>query len=424
MARCGAPRRLGFGGISLAATMRRAGDDDLSAVGSTTMTSPGVVPRAHRPSRSWTHPGVGPRVAARAASGRRHGSRSGRRRTRQARPAYYGGMTYVIAQPCVDLKDKACIEECPVDCIYEGERSLYIHPDECVDCGACEPVCPVEAIYYEDDTPEQWADYYKANVEFFDDLGSPGGAAKMGLIPKDHPFIADLPPQDHERLTRRLVAPPAGLPLGLARSDQGAGEFCCRLPTALGLVDLSVGTPVDPTPQVVQEALRSAADAPGYPQTWGTPALREAVATWFATRRGVPTSTPTGFCRRSAARSWWPGCRPSLVWGRATSSASLLPPTRPTTSGRDSRVPPRWPSTDSPPLVRSCRQPRQNCCGSTLPATPRARSSASSTSPRSWPGHVSTGSSSPVTSATPSWTGAPTVAGRPRRRHRRSSTRG
>ena len=52
-------------------------------------------------------------------------------------------MTYVIALPCVDVKDKACIDECPVDCIYEGERMLYIHPDECVDCGACEPVCPV-----------------------------------------------------------------------------------------------------------------------------------------------------------------------------------------------------------------------------------------------------------------------------------------
>ena len=64
-------------------------------------------------------------------------------------------MTYVIAQPCVDLLDKACIEECPVDCIYEGARMLYIHPDECVDCGACEPVCPVEAIFYEDDTPER-----------------------------------------------------------------------------------------------------------------------------------------------------------------------------------------------------------------------------------------------------------------------------
>ncbi|RYV52202.1 ferredoxin [Pengzhenrongella frigida] len=104
-------------------------------------------------------------------------------------------MTYVIAQPCVDVKDKGCIEECPVDCIYEGKRSLYIHPDECVDCGACEPVCPVEAIYYEDDVPEQWSEYYTANVEFFDDLGSPGGAAATGPIPKDHPIIATLPLQ-------------------------------------------------------------------------------------------------------------------------------------------------------------------------------------------------------------------------------------
>ena len=46
-------------------------------------------------------------------------------------------MTYVIAQPCVDVKDRACVDECPVDCIYEGARSLYIHPEECVDCGAC-----------------------------------------------------------------------------------------------------------------------------------------------------------------------------------------------------------------------------------------------------------------------------------------------
>ncbi|KRD51669.1 ferredoxin [Microbacterium sp. Root280D1] len=91
-------------------------------------------------------------------------------------------MTYVIALPCVDVKDRACIDECPVDCIYEGERSLYIHPDECVDCGACEPVCPVEAIYYEDD-------------EFFDEVGSPGGAAKVGVIAHDHPIIAALPPQ-------------------------------------------------------------------------------------------------------------------------------------------------------------------------------------------------------------------------------------
>ena len=101
----------------------------------------------------------------------------------------------VPIEPCVDVLDKACVDECPVDCIYEGERMLYIHPDECVDCGACEPVCPVEAIFYEDDTPEQWKDFYKANVEFFDDLGSPGGASKIGKIEKDHPIVAALPPQ-------------------------------------------------------------------------------------------------------------------------------------------------------------------------------------------------------------------------------------
>jgi len=106
-------------------------------------------------------------------------------------------VTYVIALPCVDLKDRACIDECPVDCIYEGDRMLYIQPDECVDCGACEPVCPVEAIYYEDDLPDKWSDYYTANVEFFAEVGSPGGAAKVGVIPGDHPIVAALPPQAH-----------------------------------------------------------------------------------------------------------------------------------------------------------------------------------------------------------------------------------
>ena len=124
-------------------------------------------------------------------------------------------MTYVIAQPCVDLKDLACVDECPVDCIYEGKRMLYIHPDECVDCGACEPVCPVEAIYYEDDTPEEWKEYYDANVHFFDDLGSPGGAAKMGEIDKDHPMIAALPPQPQGSDHAGLHTAP-GLPLGPA----------------------------------------------------------------------------------------------------------------------------------------------------------------------------------------------------------------
>ena len=62
-------------------------------------------------------------------------------------------MAYVIAEPCINVKDKACVEVCPVDCIYEGKDMLYIHPDECIDCGACEPVCPVKAIFAEDEVP-------------------------------------------------------------------------------------------------------------------------------------------------------------------------------------------------------------------------------------------------------------------------------
>ena len=104
-------------------------------------------------------------------------------------------MTYVIAEPCVDVLDKACVEECPVDCIYEGSRMLYIHPDECVDCGACEPVCPVEAIFYEDDLPDKWQDYTQLNADFLDELGSPGGASKVGKVDHDPAFIKALPPQ-------------------------------------------------------------------------------------------------------------------------------------------------------------------------------------------------------------------------------------
>ncbi|MEU6419617.1 ferredoxin [Streptomyces spiralis] len=104
-------------------------------------------------------------------------------------------MTYVIAEPCVDVQDRACIEECPVDCIYQGTRMLYIHPAECVDCGACEPVCPVEAIFNEDDVPEKWRPYTAANAEVFTELGSPGGASQFDAPLPDAPFVAGQPPR-------------------------------------------------------------------------------------------------------------------------------------------------------------------------------------------------------------------------------------
>lgn len=76
-------------------------------------------------------------------------------------------MPYVIAEPCIGVKDKACVAVCPVDCIHEGEDQLFIDPNECIDCGLCEPECPVDAIFMEDELPEQWKSFAEKNSAFF-----------------------------------------------------------------------------------------------------------------------------------------------------------------------------------------------------------------------------------------------------------------
>ena len=79
-------------------------------------------------------------------------------------------MTYVIAEPCIDVKDKACVEVCPVDCIHgtDDDPQLYINPAECIDCGACEPECPVEAIFEESAVPDEWKHFTKIKADYFD----------------------------------------------------------------------------------------------------------------------------------------------------------------------------------------------------------------------------------------------------------------
>lgn len=74
-------------------------------------------------------------------------------------------MTMVVTEPCRGCKDKACVIVCPVDCFYEDAEMVYIHPDECIDCGACVPECPVEAIFYHDDVPSQWFHYIELNAK-------------------------------------------------------------------------------------------------------------------------------------------------------------------------------------------------------------------------------------------------------------------
>ena len=76
-------------------------------------------------------------------------------------------MPYVITEACIGLKDKSCVDVCPVDCIYEGPEQLFIHPDECIDCGACEPVCPVSAIFQEDAVPDEWKHFVDSNAAYY-----------------------------------------------------------------------------------------------------------------------------------------------------------------------------------------------------------------------------------------------------------------
>jgi NAD-dependent dihydropyrimidine dehydrogenase PreA subunit len=105
-------------------------------------------------------------------------------------------MTYVISDACVDVMEKKCIRECPVDCIYLGERSAYIQSDECIDCGACAVVCPVKAISYEGDLKPQDRYLLARQREAFAAAGSPGGARSFGHLPADHPAIAGMPRKD------------------------------------------------------------------------------------------------------------------------------------------------------------------------------------------------------------------------------------
>jgi len=87
-------------------------------------------------------------------------------------------MAYIIAEPCIDVMDRACVEVCPVDCIYEPEATilpegdrlamLYIHPEEGIDCAACEPECPVEASFVDDETPDEWKNYIEINAKAFE----------------------------------------------------------------------------------------------------------------------------------------------------------------------------------------------------------------------------------------------------------------
>ncbi len=84
-------------------------------------------------------------------------------------------MTYVVTEICIKCKYMDCIEVCPVDCFYEGENMLAIHPDECIDCGVCEPECPIEAIQPDtDDSMAKWVDFNHKYSELWPNITRKG----------------------------------------------------------------------------------------------------------------------------------------------------------------------------------------------------------------------------------------------------------
>lgn len=99
-------------------------------------------------------------------------------------------MTFVVGESCIKCKHTDCVEVCPVDCFYEGPNFLVIHPDECIDCALCEPECPVDAIFSEDDLPEEQQAFLEINAELAevwpvitDQIAAPADAEKWKGVP-------------------------------------------------------------------------------------------------------------------------------------------------------------------------------------------------------------------------------------------------
>jgi NAD-dependent dihydropyrimidine dehydrogenase PreA subunit len=100
-------------------------------------------------------------------------------------------VTYVISEPCIDVKDRSCVDVCPVDCIHEVGRMLVIDPTECIDCGACEPECPVEAIFPEDALPLKWEAFAALNAAWAEGAEAVDRGVEAYAVEHDLPSLEE-----------------------------------------------------------------------------------------------------------------------------------------------------------------------------------------------------------------------------------------
>ena len=128
-------------------------------------------------------------------------------------------MTFVITQPCIDFQDQSCVEVCPVDCIHyeEGaDRMLFIEPATCIDCGACEPACPVTAIFDEPDVPDDQQQFTEINELWFTDAAA--ARAKVANIPALEEAVAAAAGSDGAAAESEAPAAEAAAPAAPAAS--------------------------------------------------------------------------------------------------------------------------------------------------------------------------------------------------------------
>ena len=159
-------------------------------------------------------------------------------------------MTHVVCQPCDNCKYTDCVVVCPVDCFYEGETMLYIHPDECIDCEACIPECPVEAIFRDENVPEEWRNYIQINADMapqcpvITEKKEP--LAENYLRGRGRPFAAGTPATARlaANAWRKSVSPRSygATPTGSKLNNlTGRASSCCKMQRSSGVETRDAG---------------------------------------------------------------------------------------------------------------------------------------------------------------------------------------
>jgi NAD-dependent dihydropyrimidine dehydrogenase PreA subunit len=169
-------------------------------------------------------------------------------------------MAYVIADPCIGTKDRACVEVCPVACFYENEDQLFIHPQECIDCDACVPVCPVTAIFAEAQVPEEWKFYTQKAIDYFgENAGVPAAKSKAEV---GSGGVAEGSTRWVWKGEATVVAKaPAAVATGAAKAEAPPTP----MPSPVAATAATLEAPPIPAPATVHATADTVAEAPAAP---------------------------------------------------------------------------------------------------------------------------------------------------------------